>query len=152
MGTNFYLITADRNVCDEYFGYDYELTDTPHWGYQIHIAKTSAGWLPLWQSHDCFKSVKQLKKLYDTGNFTIADEYGNVYNWEEFDERVVQFNGGRKGVAPREKIEHNIFSPYYDRDMPEYRPISHFEYGHGKYANDYFTDEDGFEFTNHDFG
>jgi hypothetical protein len=151
MGTNFSLITKSKEVRDKYFGYNYELTDTPDWGYEIHIAKTSMGWLPLFQAHDCFKSIRQLKELYDTGEFILADEYGTAYTWEEFDERVLQFNGGVKGVAPREKIEQDPHSRYYDRDLPEYKPISHFDYAHGRYSMDYFTDEDGYEFTTHEF-
>lgn len=153
MGTNFYLSTNDREVCDKYFGYDYELTDTPKWAYQIHIAKTSCGWLPLFQSHKCFSSISELKKLYTTGKFKIWDEYGSVYNWEEFDKRVLQFNGGISGVQKKERIEGKT---YYDRNLPEYRPISHCSdqdctYNFGPYSNEYFKDEQGYEFTTHEF-
>lgn len=151
MGTNFSLITKSKETRDKYFGYNYKLTDTPDWGYEIHIAKTSMGWLPLFQAHDCFKSIRQLKELYDTGEFILANEYGIVYTWEEFDERVLKFNGGVKGVAPRVKIEQDRHSRYYDQDLPEYKPISHFDYAHGRYSMNYFTDEDGYEFTSHEF-
>jgi hypothetical protein len=151
MGTNFYLMTKSKEVRDKYFGYDYELTDTPDWGYEIHIAKTSGGWRPLFQSHDCFKSIKQLKELYGTGEFVLYDEYGTTYSWEEFDERVLKFNGGVKGAVPREKIVQDRNSRWYDSNLPEHRPISHFEYGYGAYANEYFSDPDGYEFTTHEF-
>ena len=149
MGTNFYLITPKKDIRDQYFGYNYELTDEPEWGYQIHIAKTSCGWLPLFQSHECFKSIKQLKTIYDTGEFFIADEYGTKYNWEEFDERVMKFNGGVKGVIPRQKIKRDPSDKFYDPLMPEYVPISHIEYD--RYSDEYFTDEEGYEFTTHEF-
>lgn len=152
MGTNFYLATTDRETRDKYFGYDYELMDDPIWAWRIHIAKTSMGWLPLFQSHECFKSIKQLKALYDTGKFKIFDEYGDEYNWPQFDNRVLQFNGGVKGVAKREKIKKDPKSYFYDRRMPEYLPISHFDYQYDYgYANDYFMDDSGFEFCKHDF-
>ena len=151
IGTNFYLMTKVKATRDKYFGFDYELTDTPDWGYQIHIAKTSMGWLPLFQAHNCFESIKQLKELYDTGDFTISDEYGEVYNWEQFDKRVLQHNGGIKGVKPREKVERNPNSKWYDARTPEYIPISHFDYDYGSYANEYFTDPEGYEFTDHEF-
>lgn len=151
VGTNFYLMTKNKEIRDKYFGYDYKLTDEPDWGYQIHIAKTSAGWLPLFQSHDCFKSVKQLKKMYDTGYFILSDEYGTTYNWDEFDERVLQFNGGVKGVAPRKKITQDKTYPFYDKNLPDYMPISHFDYGHGMYDSEYFTDLDGYEFSKREF-
>jgi hypothetical protein len=144
-------MTKSKEARDKYFGYNYELTDRPDWGYEIHIAKTSCGWLPLFQSHDCFKSIAELKLLYETGLFTITDEYGDTYNWEEFDERVLKFNGGIKGVAPRERIEKDTTSRWYDPNLPEYRPISHFDYGDCMYASDYFTDPDGYEFDRREF-
>lgn len=151
MGTNFYLMTKSKEVRDQYFGYDYRLTDEPDWGYEIHIAKTSAGWLPSFQAHNCFRSIAELKLLYETGKFIIYDEYGDMYNWAEFDERVLKHNGGVRGAVPREKIVQDRNSRWYDANLPDYRPISHFEYGHGKYASHYFPDPEGYEFTNMEF-
>lgn len=147
MGTNFYLATKEKSVRDKYFGYAYDLTDEPDWYYEIHIAKTSAGWLPLFQAHDCFKSVKELEQLYKTGSFVIYDEYLQYYNWDEFVDRVVKHNGGYKGAIPRERIVQDVHSYFYDKNAPEYRPISHFEYGNGAYASDCFMDDEGYEFT-----
>ena len=50
MGTNFYMMTSDKEAANEWFEDSYELTDYPQWGYSIHIAKTSGGWKPLFQS------------------------------------------------------------------------------------------------------
>lgn len=144
-------MTKSKEVRDQYFGYDYRLTDEPDWGYEIHIAKTSGGWLPSFEAHDCFNSIKDLKKMYDTGKFIIYDEYGDVYNWEEFDERVLKFNGGVLGAMPREKIVQDRNSYFYDPNLPDYRPISHFEYANGRYSSEYFMDEDGFEFSRREF-
>lgn len=157
MGTNFYMMTKDKEVRDKYFGYDYALTDVPDWGYSIHIAKTSCGWLPSFQSHNCFKSIRQLKELYDTGNFILYDEYGTMYTWDEFDERVLKFNGGISGVQKKEKINNDPNNKFYDRNLPTYGPISHcsspdYTYKFDSYyANDYYKDEDGYEFTTHEF-
>lgn len=148
MGSNFYLHTKNKNLVQKYAPYSYELTDEPEFGYEIHIGKTSCGWLPLFQAHqDGISSIKQYKEAYATGEFKIFDEYGTEYTWKEFDKRVLQFNGGKKGVAPKKKIEQDKNSAYYDKNMPEYLPISHFEYADGKYSNEYFTDEDGYEFS-----
>ncbi|MEE1085016.1 MAG: hypothetical protein UH850_14915 [Paludibacteraceae bacterium] len=147
MGTNFYLGTQSKEARDQYFGWNYELTDTPTWLYQQHIAKTSMGWLPSFEESHSIHSVADIKKLYDTGKFIIYDEYGTYYNWEEFDERVLKFNGGVLGAVPREKIEQDPNWQFYDKDMPDYRPISHLEYAHGQYASEYFKDADGYEFT-----
>lgn len=150
MGTNFFLFSKNKALVQKYAPYSYELTDEPDFGYEIHIAKTSCGWLPLFQAHnDGILSVRQYKEAYDTGEFKIFDEYGTEYNWEEFDKRVLQFNGGIRGVAPREKIE--ITSVFYDNNLPKYRPVSHFEYAHGRYSDEYFTDKDGYEFSIRDF-
>lgn len=152
MGTNFYLATTDKDARDKYFGYDYELMDDPIWAWKIHIAKTSMGWLPLFQSHECFKSIKQLKELYDTGEFKIFNEYGDEYNWSQFDERVLKFNGGVRGAVPRKKIKVDTTSPLHDPRMPDHTPVSHFDYKYDYgYANDYFTDPEGYEFTKHEF-
>lgn len=152
MSTNFYLATTDKEARDEYFGYDYELMDNPIWAWKIHIAKTSMGWLPLFQSHECFKSIRQLKELYDTGKFKIFNEYGDEYNWPQFDERVLKFNGGVRGAIPRKKIKVDPTSPFHDPRMPDHTPVSHFDYKYDYgYANDYFADQEGYEFTTHEF-
>ena len=152
MGTNFYLFSKNKGLAQTYAPYSYELTDNPDFGYKIHIAKTSAGWLPVFQAHNhgmC--SVADFKEAYETGGFRIFDEYGDEYSWEGFNKRVLQFNGGIKGVAPREKIEQDKNSMLYDDNLPEYRPISHFEYANGAYSKEYFTDKDGYEFSVREF-
>jgi len=151
MGTNFFIGTSDKEARDTYFGWHYELTDEPTWLYERHIAKTSGGWLPLFEASYSINSVADIKKLYDTGKFVIYDEYGDYYTWEEFDKRVLQHNGGVLGAIPREKIDVDPNLEYYDSNLPEYRPISHFEYADGLFAYDYFKDPEGYEFTNHEF-
>ena len=144
MGTNFYLMTKSKELKDEYLGYDYELTDTPFWGYQIHIAKTSAGWLPLFQKHNCIQSVKDIEKLYFKG-FLICDEYGTSYGWEEFTKRVIQHNGGIKDVVKRELKE----DPWDGTKL--YIPISHLDSVYAMDHSSYSTDEEGYEFTDVEF-
>ena len=152
MVTDFYLITKNKVARDKYFRYEYNTTDEPAWGYAIHIARTSDGWLPLFNGWDCFKSIRELKSVYDTGLFTIYDEYGTSYNWEEFDKRVLQFNGGVKGAIAQEKVEQDKNYPYYNSNIMINRPISHFDYASGRYAYRYYTDEDGYEFARSEFG
>lgn len=134
-GTNFYFFTKDKNIKNDYFVGCGMIVDEPEFGYQIHIAKTSCGWLPLFQANDECRSVRMMKKIYDLGGVQIFDEYGEEYTWEQFDERVLQFNGGKKGVKERRLID------------GEYEPISHLEYEHGKYRSYYFVDSDGYEFS-----
>ena len=151
MGTNFYIMTKSKEARDKYFGWSYKLTDTPDWGYRQHVAKTSCGWLPSFDGSGCFKSIRELKNIYDSGEFILYDEYGTIYTWDEFDERVLKFNGGIKGVTPKEKINQDRSSPWFDKNMPEYKPVSHFEYACGRYNDEYFTDSDGYEFSIREF-
>ena len=84
--------------------------------------------------------------------FEITDEYGDIYTWEEFNERVLKFNGGIRGVEQPTKIEVDTTSQFYDHRLPEYMPISHFDYKYDYYyVNDYFADEDGYEFDKREF-
>ena len=153
MSTNFYMITKNKEQAQHYAPYSYELTDTPYFGYEIHIAKTSSGWLPLFQAHkNGIDSVAKYKNAYDTGEFRIYDEYGTEYNWDTFEVRVLKHNGGILGVQKPEKIEQNKRSQLYDKNMPDYYPISHIQGNPQSYkfinqfVNDYFVDSQGYEF------
>ena len=159
MGTNFYMITKNKTMASIYAPYSYELTDTPYFGYEIHVAKTSCGWLPLFQGHkNGINSVSEYKAAYETGEFDIVDEYGTSYNWNEFEDRVLKFNGGIRGAQDPEKIERDKSSMFYDKNLPEYRPISHiggtkqsYKYDFDEFYNDYFKDSEGFEFDKRSF-
>ena len=159
MGTNFYMITKNKTMASIYAPYSYELTDTPYFGYEIHVAKTSCGWLPLFQGHkNGINSVSEYKAAYETGEFDIVDEYGTSYNWDEFEDRVLKFNGGIRGEQNPEKIERDKSSMFYDKNLPEYGPISHiggtkqsYKYGFNEFYNDYFEDSEGFEFDKRSF-
>lgn len=139
MGTNFYFFTNDKSIVKKYACNEYTLTDTPEFGYEIPIAKTSCGWLPLFQYRETMPSVKAMKTAYDTDKLKIIDEYGREYTWDEFDERVLKFNGGVKGAIETEKLG--------DEELP----ISHFEFSDGMYSHLYLKDKDGFEFSKGDF-
>ena len=128
MGTNFYLHTTDKKTCEKWFLYgEYSLTDRPMFGYEIHIAKTSCGWKPLFEAHDNMKSVRALKNIFNSGGFRIFDEYGEEYTLEEFQKRVIDWN----------------------KDNPE--AISHPEYENGRWRRDFFIDDDGYEFMKTEF-
>ena len=133
MGTNFYLFSSQKSYVKSTFDdWDYELTDEPEFGYQFHIAKTSAGWHPLFQGSRKIHSVADIKKFYDTGNFKIIDEYGDVYTWPEFTERVLKWGEHRDDA-----IRHTDYSKTLD-------PREQIFMG-------YFVDDEGYEFTNAEF-
>lgn len=149
MGTNFYLMTKNKSIAEK-IG-DFELTDTPSWGYLIHIGKRSGGWLPLFQSHKGIKSVKDIEEWCKLPEVTILDEYDEEFTWEQLKEELIYWNGGVEGVVPKEYHEVDPSFPFNDPDMPNYTPVSHFAYGNGKYAHYYTRDSEGFEFTEGDF-
>lgn len=159
MGTNFYMITRNKELAQRYAPYSYELTDEPYFGYQVHVAKTSCGWLPIFQGHKRgIKSVAEYKVAYESGGFEIYDEYGTQYNWDAFDDRVLKFNGGIRGAQIPKMLEQNKAPMLYDPNLPEYGPISHidgsiqsYKYDFAEYADDYFVDPDGFEFDRREF-
>jgi hypothetical protein len=131
MGTNFYLRKKKpRLVYDE-----------------IHIAKTSWGWKPLFEQHiGEIESVRQLKNAYDSGEYIIVDEEGDEYNWEEFDERVLQW-----AECQRQVIK--------ERGQDDFEPIDHVEYDNrnqDKYGFLYdrsmhYHDEEGYDFFSGEF-
>ena len=133
MGTNFYMMTSDKEAANEWFEDSYELTDYPQWGYSIHVAKTSGGWKPLFQEHSRIHSVNDIKIIMSTGKFSIYDEYGTVYTWNEFVKRVVDWN----------KDNPTAYTHVHpDRTMPNFHQI----YGRC-YPDDDFISADGYEFS-----
>lgn len=154
MGTNFYLFTQNKEH-KELFGNKLFIVDTPEFGYELHIAKTSCGWLPLFEAHENIKSVKDIKAIYNKGDVRIFDEYGTEYHWDEFVERVLEFDGGTADKRVIEKRDIDKTSPFYDPEMPDIFPISHFEYkGITQYPDTlrrYFKDDEGYEFCETEF-
>ena len=150
MGTNFYLLVKNKSIAEK-IG-EFELTDTPDWGYLIHIGKRSGGWLPLFQSHKGIHSVKDIEAWCKLPEVTILDEYDTEFTWEQLKEELIYWNGGVDGAVPKkyhEPIDPSL--PYVDYDMPNWTPVSHFDYGNGKYASHYWKDSEGFEFTDGEF-
>ena len=88
IGTNFYIRSEKLwNDCKEFEEKYGIYVSAP----EIHIAKTSCGWKPLFQKNLLFSSVKDIKEFYDKSGLEIFDEYGKKYNWEEFTKRVLKF-------------------------------------------------------------
>lgn len=102
MGTNFYMMTRNKNLVEQYFPnrtdyscYDcgYEIVDRPYLGYEIHICKRSFGWVPLFQKHEnAYKSFDGLEQFYyeNENNLEIYDEYERQYTFEKFKEEMIQ--------------------------------------------------------------
>ena len=86
MGTNFYMMTKNKK---NNLGDKQSLEDTFGWGYSIHIAKTSAGWPPIYEEHKNIKCVNDIKTVCDSDQCIIYDEYYDIYDWKKFVKRVV---------------------------------------------------------------
>ena len=83
MGTNFYLFSKNKKLVQKYAPYSYELTDEPDFGYEIHIAKTSCGWLPSFQAHK--NGINSVKQIFDYATLDVDNvksaysEAGGIY-------------------------------------------------------------------------
>lgn len=129
---------------------DFELVREIVPGSKIHVCKNSHGWLPLFQAQEyLWRSVEEIKRHYSVLHPKIVDDYGEELNWDDFEQKVINWNGGYIGAIPRMLYENGITIPYpyKDPNAPKYIPISHFEYENGRHANMYFKDSEGYEFT-----
>lgn len=170
MGTNFYLITQSKEIRNKFFtDSDYELTDEPIWGYEVHIAKTSFGWKTLWEDHSFYHSVEELRKFYKKHKtyIYIYDEYNKFYTWEDFEKRVINWEneqpvrymkyvpegnyneifGGKDYLTESTEDDYDIKMPY---DHVEYHKLD--PYNEKRWIDEsrepmYFHDKDGYDFT-----
>lgn len=95
MGTNYYLMTRNKDFvrkhfADEYGNYitgeDYSIVDEPYLGYEIHLNKLSCGWRPLFHRHKPFKTWNELEKFCHDykDEIEIFDEYGQSYSFDDY--------------------------------------------------------------------
>ena len=77
MGTNFYMMTKNKELVETYFSGEYEIVDSPYFAYEIHIGKRSLGWKPLFEWHEkAYKSVEEMKKF-------ISDYLNDIEIYDE---------------------------------------------------------------------
>lgn len=90
MGTNFSFYNKEvketiEKLQEKYPDLDLQIPN-------LHIAKTSAGWKPLFNKTKYYSSVAEIYKYYHSDdNILIFDEYGTEYDWDAFVERVINF-------------------------------------------------------------
>lgn len=134
MGTNYYLLTKDLKYRDK-LGDKCEITDRPFFAYSLHLMKSSCGWLNLFEYHrGVIESVADIKKLYDTGDFEIYDEYDRKFEWTEFEQVYI-----RKYTRHRNGEIENFQSHITAQEK------------YGVMQIRYFTDSEGYEFTDREF-
>ena len=122
MGTNFYLMSKNKQLMREYFAEEksygitdeeYEIVDDPYLGYRLHLNKLSSGWRPLFQRHKTIKTFKDLENfcMDNKGKIGIFDEYGEKYTWEQYFNRVYGHSQrpaeAYKWVYEQDKLESN---------------------------------------------
>lgn len=170
MGTNFYLITQSKEIRNKFFtDSDYELTDEPIWGYEVHIAKTSLGWKTLWEDHSFYHSVEELRKFCKKHKtyIYIYDEYNKFYTWEDFEKRVINWGneqpvrymkylpegkyneifGGRDYLIESTEDDYDIKMPYDHVRYHELDPYNEKRWMDKRREPMYFHDNDGYDFT-----
>lgn len=140
MGTNFYLHISNKQLVHKFFTKDeYNLTDEPDLGYEIHLNKLSAGWRPLFQKHKAFSTFTELFNFYHEyiARLRILDEYNNEYTWDEYQECIldhanvepepVKWVYCEDPIYPYGKFLHTINCEPDEADL--WTPFNHIEYG-----------------------
>lgn len=95
MGTNYYLMTRNKELAHKYFAVEtaygvtnqeYEIVEEPYLGYEVHLNKLSWGWRPLFQRHREFKTWNELEKFYleHATDLEIYDEYGTRLEFDKY--------------------------------------------------------------------
>ena len=140
MGTNFYFFTQNRAVA-YLMGPKREVTDIPELGWELHIAKTSCGWKPVFEEHKQIHSVCDLDRFYHDNmrHLTIFDEYGQKYSWPEFEERVIKYG------TPK------VFDPEIGMYTGNWRCESDNDCEHYKHWDGEYADTDGYRFSTREF-
>lgn len=162
----------DKKFVEKYFPNEYEIVDTPYFGYEVHIGKQSFGWKPLFQSHeDAYHSVAEMKEFIAQHSqyIHIFDEYGKEFTLDQLEETLINWGehqkirymkyipdgvpdeifGGKKYLVESTKDDYDITIPFnhieYERLDP-YKERSRFD-------NEpfYIKDKDGYEFHKGDF-
>ena len=152
MGTNYYLMTQNKQLAHKYFAVEhdwgitdeeYEIVDNPYLGYEIHLNKCSCGWRPLFQRHKPFKSWGELERFYldHADGLEIYDEYGKQFSWDQYKKKIFDYAAIEPepmkwvyGIYPLDKIfsdnpKKRIFLDKCDPEEAEiWTPFNHIEY------------------------
>ena len=95
MGTNYYLMTRNKELAHKHFAVEteygvtnqeYEIVEEPYLGYEVHLNKLSWGWRPLFQKHREFKTWNELERFYldHSEDLEIYDEYGTRLEFDKY--------------------------------------------------------------------
>lgn len=167
MSTNYYMLSQDKNFVKKYFPKEYTLTDTPIFGYEIHIGKRSMGWKPLFQEHkNAYDSVEGLVDFITKHSVVLYDEYGSLLTEKELKEDLIDWGEKQSKKYYRFVLEGLIDKPFGWKEYlqsvnenDEYDIVSPFD--HKEYQElmksvepfdiKFSNDKNGYNFTDREF-
>lgn len=143
------MITTNKDLVEKHFPNEYTVTDSPYFGYEIHIGKRSCGWKPLFQEHkNAYSSVKEMLGFFllNKNDIRIFDEYESELNIDELEEELITWEEKQeKRMIYYDGVPGLIQSPIDHVEMVNREPncyCIHLKYWH---------DKDGYNFTEGDF-
>ena len=161
------MLSQSKGFVEKYFPGEYELTDTPMFGYEIHIGKRSMGWKPLFQEHkNAYDSVEELVEFITKHSVVLYDEYGTILTEKELKENLIDWGEKQtkqyykfvpKGFSDKsfgwkeylqlvnKNDEYDIVSPFDHKEYQELmKSVEPFDI---KFSND----KNGYNFTDREF-
>lgn len=147
MSTNFYMMTTDKKLVEEYFPNEYKITDSPYFGYEIHIGKRSCGWKPLFEAHKkAYGSVEEMMEFIKLFDIRIFDEYEREYNIEEFKDALITWEEQqKKKMIHYDGVPGLIQTPIGHVEIMEREPNRYIPHPV------YWNDKDGYDFVEGEF-
>lgn len=153
MGTNYYMITKSKELVEKYFPNEYELVDSPYFGYEIHIGKRSCGWKPLFEQHkNAYDSVEELINFIKShsNDINIIDEYSREFTIEGLCEELITWGDNQT----KRRLAFNGGNLTEDKNGELETPIDHVKYSEfdkNCWNINYWHDKDGYDFTDRSF-
>lgn len=149
MGTNYYLMTKNKSFINTYFPDEYELTDTPEFGYEVHLGKRSLGWKPLFQTHEyAYHSVKEMLNFLREHNnqIKIYDEYDTYMDVKQLEEELINWGSNQtERMVEYPGLTEKIKTPIDHVEMTKRDPTMR------GYKDSYYHDADGYDFCKNEF-
>lgn len=141
MGTNYYFRTKDKELAFDVFN-RFEIEEDNY--YYLHLAKTSCGWLPLFQQSKNINNIFDIFMMYGKyyRDIDIVDEYGEELSFKKFIDEVVKHNNGTAFDRDLEMTDD------MNDGVPPWTPVSHIEIEHD---NSIYIDNFGYEFCTAEF-
>lgn len=167
-------MTKNKELAEKYFPDEFNLVDTPYFGYEIHIGKRSLGWCPLFQNHDnAYKSVADMKRFikHHQADIEIFDEYGQQFTLDQLQKELIDWGkrqeirymkhipegvpdevfGGKKYLIESTKDDYDITIPFDHIEYEKLDPDNE-RYRFGYFHESYYTkDKEGYNFMEGDF-